>query len=80
MFKKISIFLFSISIFYQAQEGKEFYVSTQGSDNNSGTEEGCYEDEISDFIFIMKSEKGNNWKGQIELKVWRNQGFVTVEL
>jgi hypothetical protein len=41
---------------------------------------GCYEDEINDFISLMKSEKGNNWKGRLVLKVWRNQGFVTVEL
>ncbi|MEN2281468.1 right-handed parallel beta-helix repeat-containing protein [Algoriphagus sp. SE2] len=41
---------------------------------------GCYDDEISDIISLMKSEKGNNWKGRLVLKVWRNQGFVTLEL
>lgn len=38
----------------------------------------CWDEEVSDFISLSKVEKGNNWKGLTELKVWRNQALISV--
>lgn len=35
-------------------------------------------DEIRDYFSLLKSEKANNWKGRIQLKIWRNQQLITV--
>ncbi|PZX48295.1 peptide-binding protein [Algoriphagus chordae] len=37
----------------------------------------CWDEEVSDFISLSKVEKGNNWKGRTELKVWRNQAMTS---
>jgi len=40
----------------------------------------CWEVKVDDFVSLRKAEKGNIWKGQIELKVWRNQELTTIVL
>jgi hypothetical protein len=40
----------------------------------------CFDDPVNDFLSLRKAEKGNNWKGRVELKVWRNQQEITIVL
>ncbi len=37
-------------------------------------------EEIQDVVHLLKVEKGNAWKGGVELKVWRNQALHPVRL
>ncbi|REG81849.1 right-handed parallel beta-helix repeat-containing protein [Algoriphagus antarcticus] len=39
---------------------------------------GCWEDKVEDYLSLRKAEKGNIWKGRIELKVWRNQELISI--
>lgn len=41
---------------------------------------GCWEDKVEDYLSLRKAEKGNIWKGRIELKVWRNQEYNSIVL
>jgi hypothetical protein len=40
----------------------------------------CWEMKVDDFVSLRKAEKGNIWKGQIELNIWRNQELNAIVL
>lgn len=40
----------------------------------------CWGLKVSDFISLRKAEKGNNWRGTIEIEVWRNQQLNKIVL
>lgn len=40
----------------------------------------CWGEKVDTVLTLRKLEKGNRWKGRIELKVWRNQRLISIEL
>ncbi|WP_157243464.1 PDZ domain-containing protein [Algoriphagus resistens] len=38
----------------------------------------CWDKQIKDVLDLQKTEKGNAWKGRLDLKVWRNQKLIGI--
>ncbi|WP_215225099.1 right-handed parallel beta-helix repeat-containing protein [Echinicola shivajiensis] len=37
-------------------------------------------DEVNDVMSLQKAEKGNAWKGRVELEIWRNQSVISITI
>ena len=40
----------------------------------------CYEDEIDTITDLIKSYQNHNWRGKLDLKVFRNQKEITITI
>ncbi|WP_186755997.1 hypothetical protein [Echinicola salinicaeni] len=41
---------------------------------------GSWGDKVNDVVALQKAEKGNAWKGRVELEVWRNQSVKAITI